>query len=159
MDRPNWNKLQKVIDENKLSKLVVWRLDRLGRTASGLTKLFDEFIDKKITLVSIREGIDLSKPSGRLIARVMASVANYEIEVGSERIRAGQAVARASGKRWGGSKKGRLNTITIEQVKAVVRMKAAGEKISVICRTLSMNKPSVYRVLRRVESGDIKLSA
>ncbi len=43
MDRPGWTKLQKAIDAGQVKKLVVWRLDRLGRTASGLCKLFEEF--------------------------------------------------------------------------------------------------------------------
>ncbi len=44
MDRPGWNRLEKDIDAGKVSKVVVWRLDRLGRTASGLTALFDKLV-------------------------------------------------------------------------------------------------------------------
>ena len=43
MDRPGWNRLQAAIDASKVTKVVVWRLDRLGRTAAGLTALFEEF--------------------------------------------------------------------------------------------------------------------
>ena len=53
------------------------------------------------------DSIDLGTPSGRLIAHVPASVAAYETEIRGERVRAGQAVVMASGKKWGGSKKGR----------------------------------------------------
>ena len=80
MDRLEWNKLQKAINNNRIERLVVWRLDRLGRSASGLTKLFEELNKHKVKFISVREGIDLSTPAGRLIANVMASVANYEIE-------------------------------------------------------------------------------
>lgn len=159
MDRPNWNRLQKAIDENKIKRLVVWRLDRLGRTASGLTKLFEQLQAKKIRFVSIKDNIDLGTPAGRLIANVIASVACYENEVRTERIRAGQAVARANNKKWGGSKKGVLHKHSIEQVRQIVKMKTKGEKIAVISRTVGINRPDIYRILKRVKDGDIKLSA
>ncbi|MBN2456737.1 MAG: recombinase family protein [Sedimentisphaerales bacterium] len=156
MDRPRWNKLQAAIDNNRVGRLVVWRLDRLGRTASGLTKLFEELQARKIQFESIKDKIDLNTTAGRLIANVLASVAAYEVEVKSERVRAGQAIAKAAGKRWGGSKKGSLYKITDEQVKQIVKMKKAGKKITTIARTVGVNRQSIYRVLKRVEEGDIK---
>ncbi|MFB0553714.1 MAG: recombinase family protein [Phycisphaerae bacterium] len=153
MDRPEWNKLAKKIMDNRVERLIVWRLDRLGRTAAGLTKLFDELNKRKVKFISVKDGIDLSTSAGRLIANVLASVAAYEIEVGSERIRAGQKAAKAAGKKWGGSKKGRLNTITKEQARAVIKMKADNEKISTIAKTLNMNRTSIYRILERHREG------
>ena len=82
---------------------VVWRLDRLGRTAKGLTALFEELQRLGVGLVSLKEGLDLSTAAGCLMANVLASVAQFETELRSERILAGQAAARAQGKRWGGS--------------------------------------------------------
>lgn len=115
MDRPGWNKLVAAIDAGAVSKVVVWRLDRLGRTAKGLTALFDDLYKRKIGLFSLRDSLDLSTPAGRLMANVLASVAAYETEVRAERVLAGQAAARAQGKAWGGSKKGRLLSVTKEQ--------------------------------------------
>lgn len=156
MDRPVWNKLQQAIDNNKVSRLVVWRLDRLGRTASGLTKLFEELNEAKVQFISIKDKIDLSTVAGRLLANILASVAAFETELRGERVKAGQAVAMSKGKSWGGSTKGRLHKITIEQVKQIVKMKADNEKVSVICRTVGVDRPSVYRILQRVADGDIK---
>jgi len=158
MDRPGWCKLHQEVLNGNVSRLVVWRLDRLGRTASGLTRLFEELNRHRVKFISVKEGIDLSTPAGRLIANVLASVASYETEVGSERIRAGQAAARAAGKRWGGSKKGRLNTITREQAKTIIRMRAEGERIATIARATRVTKPSVYRILRRHEEGLLDLT-
>jgi len=149
MDRPEWNKLYKKMLDNRIERLIVWRLDRLGRTASGMTKLIEELKEHKVKFVSIKEGMDISTPGGRMLANVLASIAAYEVEVGSERIRAGQAAARAKGGKWGGSKRGRLNTITKEQARAVLRMKSNNEKISVIAKTLNMNRTSIYRVIER----------
>jgi len=157
MDRPQWNKLQAAIDNNMVSRLVVWRLDRLGRTAAGLTKLFEELQKHKVCFESIKDKIDLSTTAGRLIANVLASVAAYETEVRAERVKAGQEVARTEGKTWGGSKKGRLNKITIEQVRQIVKMKKAGEAVAHISKTVSVDRPGVYRVLERVASGDIEI--
>ena len=148
MDRPGWQKLQKVIDTGQVSRLVVWRLDRLGRTASGLCKLFEDLQVKRVRLVSLRDSIDLGTASGRLMANMLASVAAYETEIRGERVKAGQAAARASGKRWGGSKKGWRSKITDEQVRAIVKMKAEGEKITTIARTVNLGRDSVYRILR-----------
>jgi DNA invertase Pin-like site-specific DNA recombinase len=64
MDRPGWNKLMKAVQDGKVSAIVVWRLDRLGRTAKGLTALFDDLTRRKVNLVSLRDGLDLSTPAG-----------------------------------------------------------------------------------------------
>jgi len=158
MDRPQWNKLQSAIDDNRVCRLVVWRLDRLGRTASGLTKLFEELQAHKVSFESIKDKIDLSTTAGRLIANVLASVAAYETEVRAERVKAGQAVAKSKGKRWGGSQKGNLYKITIEQARQIVKMKTEKKKVSVICRTVGVDRPSVYRILKRVKDGDIRIA-
>ena len=63
MERPGWLKLQSAIDRGDVSRVVVWRLDRLGRTAKGLTALFDDLRERKIGLVSLKDGIDLRSPS------------------------------------------------------------------------------------------------
>jgi len=157
MDRPQWNKVQSAIDNNMVSRLVVWNVDRLGRTASGLTKLFEEVQQHHCNLISLSDNFDLSTPSGRLTANVLASVAAFETEVRAERVKAGQEVARAEGKTWGGSTKGRLNKITIEQVRQIVKMKKAGEAVAHISKTVSVDRPGVYRVLERVASGDIEI--
>ena len=153
MDRPGWQKLQTAIDAGQVGKLVVWRLDRLGRTASGLCKLFEDLQAKKVRLVSLMDSIDLGTASGRLIANVLASVAAYETEIRAERVKAGQAAAKEAGKKWGGSKKGRRNKVTDEQVRVIVEMKGRGEKITAIARATSLSRLTVYRVLDYCEKG------
>jgi DNA invertase Pin-like site-specific DNA recombinase len=82
------------------------------------------------------------------LARILASVAEYETEVRSERIQAGQAAARAKGKRWGGSKAGRRLKVTDDQVRAILKMVAEGEKLARIARITGLSRPTIYRVLR-----------
>ncbi|NQT15765.1 MAG: recombinase family protein [Planctomycetes bacterium] len=148
MDRPGWKKLEADIAAGKVAAVVVWRLDRLGRTAKGLTALFEELRSRRVGLVSLKEGLDLSTPAGRLMAHVLASVAEYETELRGERVQAGQAVARENGKRWGGSKKGRRVKVSPLQASTIRKLKAEGESVAAIARTVGLSRPTCYSVLK-----------
>jgi DNA invertase Pin-like site-specific DNA recombinase len=149
MDRPGWLKLEDAINRGEVSSIVCWRLDRLGRTAKGLTALFSLLQERRVNLVSLRDGLDLSTASGRLMAHVLASVAQYETEIRAERVLAGQAAARAAGKTWGGSKAGLPKSVTREQIETVRRMQAAKESKSSMMRATGLSRPTIYRVLNR----------
>lgn len=152
MDRPAWKQLEDDLHAGKISKLVVWRIDRLGRTAAGLTSLFETLQRLSVGFESIKDRIDLSTPSGRLMAHVLASVAAYENELRGERIRAGQAAARAQGRRWGGSKSGRRKTVTIHQIHAIASLRQSGAAVSKIANLLNLSRPTVYSVLKQHEA-------
>lgn len=147
MERPGWQKLDANIRAGVISRIVCWRLDRLGRTASGLTRLFDELRERRIGLVSIKEGIDLNTAAGRMMARVLASLAEFENEVRGERIRAGQAAARAQGKRWGGSNPGVRKKITREQQRVIGVPSLLSCSITRIAKTVGLSRPTIYDVL------------
>jgi DNA invertase Pin-like site-specific DNA recombinase len=147
MDRPGWKRLEADMIAGKVAKIIVWRLDRLGRTAAGLTALFEELQRRNIGFEALRDKVDLSTAAGRLMANVLASVAAYENEVRSERIRAGQAVALANGKRWGGSCKGRRVKVTLEQAQAIHHLKKKGEKVATIARATGLSRPTIYNVM------------
>ncbi len=148
MDRPAWSKLEAAIRQGRVSAVVVWRIDRLGRTAKGLTALFDELRERKVNLVSLKDGLDLSTPAGRLMANVLASVAQYETEVRGERVAAGQAKAKAQGKRWGGSLPGVRKRVTDTQLKAIKAMRKDGEQITAIAAAVGLSRPTIYSVLK-----------
>jgi len=152
MDRPGWRQLEADLWAGRISRIVVWRLDRLGRTASGLTALFEQLRERKIDLVSVRDGLDLGTAAGRLMANVLASVAAYENEVRSERIVAGQSVARAHGKRWGGSRSGRRKKVTRDQQHIIRQMNSEEIPITRIANTVGLSRPTVYSVLEETES-------
>ncbi|QDT04250.1 DNA-invertase hin [Rubripirellula lacrimiformis] len=147
MDRPGWSKLEAAMQAGRVSKLICWRLDRLGRTAKGLTALFDDLPKWKVRLVSIKDGLDLGTAAGRLMANVLASVAQFETEVRAERVLAGQARAKADGKTWGGSEKGRLLSVTQDQVEMILRLHGEGKSKSAIARATSVSRPTVYRII------------
>jgi DNA invertase Pin-like site-specific DNA recombinase len=148
MDRAGWQRLDRAASRGEISRIVVWRLDRLGRTASGLTALFDELRRLRVGLVSLRDGLDLETPAGRLMANVIASVAQYENEVRTERILAGQAAARAAGKRWGGSQKGRRLKVQPEQITLIKRLRGEGAAIAAVARATGLSRPTIYSVIR-----------
>lgn len=129
--------------------IVVWRLDRLGRTVSGLSKLFDEFVKMEINLVSIKDGIDLSTAAGRLLANVLASVAQFETEARKSRVAAGIAAAKAKGRRWGGSKKGRMSksTASKQQIETIHRLFELGHGPTFISKAIDLSRQTVYRHL------------
>src|SRR5262245_2536993 len=147
MDRPGWTKVWAAVELGEVSRIVCWRLDRLGRTAAGLTRLFAELQNLKVGLVSLRDGIDLATPSGRMIANVLVSIAQFETEIRAERIRAGQAAARAAGKSLGGRKPGTRVKLTVEKERAVKQLRRSGTSISEIARTLQLSRPTIYKAL------------
>lgn len=97
LQRPAWRQLEADISAGKIRRVVVWRLDRLGRTAAGLTALFRWFRERRVAFLSLKDSLDLDTAAGRLMANVLASVAEYETEVRSERQLAGIAVAKSKG--------------------------------------------------------------
>jgi len=147
MDRPGMDQLMVDVRSGKVNTVVCWRLDRLGRTAKGLVDLFTELHEKKINLLSLKDGLDLSTATGRMTATILASVAVFETEVRKERQTAGIAVAKAAGKKWGGSKKGRRLKLTDEHINVARSMHAEGKKIAVIARTLGLCRPTVYKII------------
>jgi DNA invertase Pin-like site-specific DNA recombinase len=93
MDRPGFRQMMRDIEAGRVDTLVVWRLDRLARTARGLTALFEDLIRCKVNLISLKDGLDLVTPAGRLMANILAGVAAHETEVRAERFLAGQSAA------------------------------------------------------------------
>ena len=149
MNRPGFNRLLAEIRVGKIDTVVIWRLDRLGRTARGLTDLFEEFATRKANLVSLKDGLDLKTSAGRLMANVLASVAQYETEVRAERVLAGLAVARERGVRLGRPTGIRTRIkVTDEQATMARRLKAEGQGVSAISRATGLSRPTVYSLLR-----------
>ncbi|MGU8077156.1 recombinase family protein [Burkholderia pyrrocinia] len=117
--------------------LVVWRLDRLGRSLSKLVDLINFLANRQINFVSTMEAIDTRSPGGVLIFHMMAAMAEFERSLISERTRAGLAAARARGKPLG--RKRALSPLQREQALAMTRTHSLSEvaaRFSVHPRTL-----------------------
>lgn len=147
MDRPGLDKLLAEARAGKINRVVVWRLDRLGRTAKGLLTLLDELQALGVGFVSLREGIDLQTPAGRLMLVVLAGVSQYETEVRKERQLAGIAKAKAEGKKWGGRKPGTRIKLSVEKEALIRQLYAEGKAIAAIARLVGLSRKSVYKAL------------
>jgi DNA invertase Pin-like site-specific DNA recombinase len=147
MDRPAMQKLISDLHKGDISTIVCWRLDRLGRTAAGLTQLFDDLQQHKCNLISLKDNLDLSTPAGRLNANIIASVAAYETEVRAERVKAGQQAAKARGKKWGGSKKGQRKGRTVKKVDAVLKLHKQGTSKAEISRAVGLSVPTINSII------------
>ena len=122
--------------------LVIWRLDRLGRSLRHLIELVGELEGRGVALRSLTESIDTSTPGGKLIFHVFAALAEFERDLIRERTNAGLQAARARG-RVGG----RPTVFTEERRKTALAMRSAGEDVSTIARVLGVSRASVYRSL------------
>jgi DNA invertase Pin-like site-specific DNA recombinase len=122
--------------------IVVVGIDRLGRNAAELMTTIRDLGERGIVLRSIREGIDTATASGRMVAGVLASLAELELELGRERRMAARDARRARGQSIGRPK-------ALDQSKAALaqRMHASGESASTIAATLEVSRATVYRVL------------
>ena len=153
MRRPGMQKLEEDLRAGKVGALVVWRLDRLGRTAREMLTFLDNLESAGVEFVSVRDAINSATAAGRLMRTILAGFAEYEREVISERVRAGIAQARANGKRWGGRKEGLRPALTRERLHAVEALLKAGTKKSKIARQLGIARSTVYEAIALIEQA------
>lgn len=120
--------------------LVVWKLDRLGRSVKGLVDLVNELHQNGTHFKSITDNVDTSTPSGRFFFHIMASLAQMERELVAERTRAGLAAARAQG-RIGGRKR----KMTKSKIESAKNLLASGTLPKDVARNLGVSIPTLYR--------------
>ena len=137
-DRPGLAKALDALREG--DTLVVWKLDRLGRTVKGLVELVEGLHAKGIQFRSLTDAIDTSTPSGRFFFHVMASLAQMERELIAERTKAGLAAARKAG-RVGGRKR----SMTPAKIEAARTLMQQGTPAKDVAATLGVSVPTLYR--------------
>ncbi len=111
--RPELDRLLDAARKRQIDCIVVWKLDRFGRSLKHLITTLDELNGLGVGFISYSENIDLSTASGRLMFHIIASMAEFERELIKERVKAGIANARAKGKRHGRKP---LPPVTIKKV-------------------------------------------
>lgn len=122
--------------------IVVVGIDRLGRNAAEVMTTIRDLGERGIVLRSLREGIDTSNASGRMVAGVLASLAELELELGKERRTAARDARRARGQSIG-----RPKALDDSKMALVRRMHASGEPATTIASALGVSRATVYRVL------------
>ena len=127
--------------------LVVWRLDRLGRSLKELIEIVKDLNTRNIDFQSITEHIDTSTPGGKLVFHIFGALAEFERDIIRERTKAGLAAARARGRLGGRPKVQTLNT----PKKVAIAQALYNDKtnsIAEICTTLNISRATLYRYIK-----------
>ncbi len=137
--RPELSRLLADAHRGRFAGILVWRLDRLGRSLGHLVTVVEDLLARGIEVISATEQhMDSTTPTGRLLRNIFASVAEYEREMIRERVVAGLRKAKASGKRIGRPRVV-LNGFRIEQ------LRREGLSWREIARKMDVSKSTVYR--------------
>jgi DNA invertase Pin-like site-specific DNA recombinase len=135
---------EKLIDaarRREIDVVLVWRLDRWGRSVADLLATLQELEHLGVGFVSLTEALDLTTPAGRAMAGLLAVFAEFEREVLRDRVRAGLAHARANGKRLGRPLTAALHADQVQ------KLRRSGLSKSQIARQLHIGRTSVRRIL------------
>ena len=135
--------------------LVVWKLDRLGRSIQHLIQTIQILHDKKIGFKSLQEAINTTTSGGKLIFHIFSALAEFEKDLISERTAAGLKAARARG-RLGG----RPPLLNGRQVKRLVELYDEGKStVDEICKIFDISRPSFYNYLNKVNKNKPAIQA
>ena len=134
-------KLLEAARRREIDVVLVWRLDRWGRSVADLLATLQELEHLGVGFVSLNEALDLTTPVGRAMAGLLAVFAAFEREILQERVRAGLAHARQNGKRLGRPATAALHTAEIR------KQHRAGVAKAEIARRLGVSRTSVRRIL------------
>ena len=140
-ERPGRESLLMAARRREIDVIVVWRLDRWERSVADLMATLHEMTDLGVGFISLTEALDLTTPSGRAMAGMLAIFAEFEREILRERVRAGIAQARKEGRPHG-----RPRTAS-RRADEVVRLKAERLSHSEIARRLEISRSSVRPIL------------
>lgn len=127
--------------------LVVWRLDRLGRSLSDLIDIVSAIQAKGCEFRSITEAIDTTTASGKLVFHLMAALAEFERRLIAERTKAGLAAARARGVRLG--RKPKLSPSKLREARRLVR---SGKKVEQVARKFRVSRSTLYSHIKSASS-------
>ena len=142
VERQLRGKVMAAARRREIDVVLVWRLDRWGRSLADLVVTLKELSELGVGFVSLTEALDLTTPAGRAMAGLLAVFAEFEREILRERVRAGLAHARQNGKRLGRPATAALHA---DQVR---KLRRSGLSKSAIARRLHIGRTSVRRILQ-----------
>ena len=137
-DRPGLGKALEMLREG--DTLVVWKLDRLGRSVKQLVELVSALHKQNVQFKSLTDSIDTGTPAGRFFFHVMASLAEMERDLIVERTQAGLDVARQLGR-----KGGRKPKMTDSKIESAKKLLASGVPHKDVAKNLGVSVPTLYR--------------
>jgi len=147
-DRPGLTSLLDYVRAGDV--VVVIALDRLGRSLSAGIRTIETITTAGVLLRSLREGIDYSTPTGRMLAGIFAALAEYERELMHERAAAAREAARLRGRHTG-----RPPQLYPDQTRQVRSLRDDGETITELIRTFRVSRATIYRALQAAELNHV----
>src|SRR5665811_618595 len=133
--RPELNQLMADAHQRKFDAVLVWKIDRFGRSLKHLVNALADLCAYGVAFISFRDNLDLSTPSGRLMFQIIGAMAEFERSLIQERVKAGLRNARAKGKKFGRPRA----DVDADRVFALRR---DGLSWSQVCRILNVSKGS-----------------
>jgi DNA invertase Pin-like site-specific DNA recombinase len=144
--RPALNRLMSDAQRCRFDAVLVWKIDRFGRSLKHLVNSLADLSAYGIAFISLRDNLDLSTPSGRLMFQIIGAMAEFERALIQERVRAGLRNAKAKGKRIGRPRQ-RVDS------SLVLRLRAEGISWRGISKRLGLGLGTVYRALSLRNDG------
>ena len=124
--------------------LVVWKLDRLGRSLPHLLEIVTDLRERSVAFRSLTEGMDTTTPHGELLFHIFGALAQFERALTQERVRAGLAAAFRRGRRGG-----RPMAVSPEKMETVIRALEGGASKAAVCRTFGIARSTLADSLAR----------
>jgi DNA invertase Pin-like site-specific DNA recombinase len=140
--RPNWHRLMADAGNKDFQLIVVWKLDRWARSLTDLVTSLQMLDEIGIKFISIKDQIDFSSATGRLMFHILGAFADFELQIIKERVRAGISAARRRGIRLG--KPRRINHENVKD------LRQQGLSLSEIAKRVGATKAGIQKVLRKV---------
>lgn len=149
-DRPKREQLLKAARQRTIDAILVWRLDRWGRSVSDLVSTLQELTELKVGFISLMEALDLTTATGRAMAGLLAVFAEFERDLLRERVKAGIAHARKLGRPHG------RPPSAAKQKEQIQTLFAKGLPKAEIARQLNIGRTSVRRLLMKNKKNHAK---
>jgi DNA invertase Pin-like site-specific DNA recombinase len=140
--RPGLDRLLADARRRRFDGVLVWKLDRLGRSLRHLLTILGEFDELGVRFVSLDDAIDTSTASGRLFMQIRGAFAEWELAQIRERTEAGREAARRRGTRFG-----RPSSLSQQQQERVARLRRSGQSFRAIARVVGTSSSTVARVV------------
>ena len=141
-DRPELKRMMKDARWRRFQKVLVWSVDRLGRSMKNLVDVLTELRDLKIDILAQQQGIDTGTQMGAMMFSFISIFSEFETNLRRERQMLGIQKARAAGKTWGGRQ-----STSDEKLEAIRTMKRKGFTVRDICKKLKVSPNTIYATM------------
>lgn len=148
-DRPRYRALLEAVRKRQLDVVLVWRYDRFARSTHALVNALKEFHRLGVDFISYQENVDTTTPQGELIFTIMASLAQFESTLISERVKAGMARAKAQGKRISRA------PISKKLQSRIAVLHEQGISISQISKQLGIGYGTAWNYIKRFKEAEV----